>query len=191
MTFPAPSSGVGAPSTSNGPDEAVGRAAISFDPTVDPAHRGPLHQATFPELIGRLINDLSDLADRQIELAKQEVGEAKDEAISAVKRIAIGAGIAAAAGLLLVIWAWTAFIWFFNWVFSHIHFTLFGEQSLAWVGWLLGLLVPALAAWFGFNRFIKPGLSLAKSIWPPLPRTRDTLKEDLEWVKHLRTPSAK
>ena len=47
-----------------------------------------------PELIGRLINDVSDLADRQIELAKQEVGEARDEAIGAVKRLAIGAGIA-------------------------------------------------------------------------------------------------
>jgi HAMP domain-containing protein len=143
-------------------------------------------------LIGRLINDLSDLADRQIELAKQEIAEAKDEAISAIKRIAIGAGIAIAAALLLVIWAWTAFIWFFNWLFGFIHFpTPFGEQSLAWFGWLLGVLVPAAAAWFAWSRFIRPGISTAKSIFPPLPRTRETLKEDLEWVKHLRTRSAR
>jgi hypothetical protein len=149
-----------------------------------------LPQATFPELIGRLINDLSDLADRQIELAKQEIGEAKDEAISAVKRLAIGGGIAAAAGLLFVIWAWTAFIWFFNWLGAFIVFpTPFGPQSLAWIGWLLGLLVPAGAAWMAWKRFIQRGIHQAMSIWPPLPRTRETLKEDLEWVKHLRTRS--
>jgi hypothetical protein len=158
----------------------------------DPAHGGPLPQATFPELLGRLINDVSDLADRQIDLAKQEVGEAKDEAISAIKRVAIGAGIAAAAALLLVIWAWTAFIWFFNWLFGFVKFpTPIGEQSLAWVGWLLGVAVPAVVAWFAYKRFIRRGISQAMAIWPPLPRTRETLKEDLEWVRHLRTRSTR
>lgn len=158
----------------------------------DPAHGGPLPQATFAELIGRLINDLSDLADRQVELARQEIGEAKDQAIGSVKRVAIGAGIAVAAALLLVIWAWTAFIWFFNWLFGHISFpTPFGTQSLAWFGWLLGVLVPAAAAWFAYQRFIRPGISQAMAIWPPLPRTRETLKEDLEWVRNLRTRSAR
>jgi hypothetical protein len=158
----------------------------------DPAHGGPLPHATFAELLGRLINDVSDLADRQIELAKQEVGEAKDEAIGAVKRLAIGAGIASAAALLLVIWAWTAFIWFFNWLFGLISFpTPLGTQSLAWVGWLLGALVPAAAAYLAYKRFIRPGISQAMSIWPPLPRTRETLKEDLEWVRHLRTLSGR
>ena len=145
-----------------------------------------------PELVGRLINDVSDLADRQIELAKQEVGEAKSDAISAAIRIGIGAGIAAAAGLLLVIWAWTAFIWFFNWLFGFISFpTPFGTQSLAWMGWLLGLLVPVVAALVAYRRFIRRGISEATKIWPPLPRTRATLKEDLEWVRHLRTPNAR
>ena len=157
-------------------------------PGPDAAHGGPLPQATFAELIGRLINDVSDLADRQIELAKQEVGEARDEAIGAVKRLAIGAGIAVAAGLLVIIWAWTAFIWFFNFLFGLISFpTPLGTQSLAWVGWLLGLLVPVGAAYLAYKRFIRPGISEAMSIWPPLPRTRATLKEDLEWVRHLRT----
>jgi hypothetical protein len=154
----------------------------------DPAHGGPLPEATFPELVGRIINDVSDLADRQIELAKQEINEAKDEAISAVKRIAIGAGIAVAAALLLVIWAWTAFIWFFNWVGAFIHI---GPITLAWLGWLLGLLVPAIAAFFAYRSFIKSGLSQAMHIWPPLERTRATLKEDLEWLRHQRTRSVR
>jgi putative superfamily III holin-X len=158
----------------------------------DPAHGGPLPQATLPELIGRLINDVSDLADRQLELAKQEIGEAKDAAISAIIRLAIGAGIAVAAAILLVIWAWTAFIWFFNWLGAFISFpTPLGPQSLAWIGWLLGVLVPAIAAWIAYKRFIRRGISQAMAIWPPLPRTRETLKEDLEWVRRLRTPSAR
>src|SRR5579872_4714323 len=119
--------------TANGRERTNGRT----EP--DPAHGGPLPQATLPELVGRLINDVSDLADRQIELAKQEIGEARDQALTAVKKAAIGAGIALGAVLLLVIWAWTAFIWFFNWLFGHISFpTPIGTQSLAWVGWLLG-----------------------------------------------------
>jgi hypothetical protein len=184
MTFTPPERGSAA--TVDGRDRSNGQ------PGVDPAHGGPLPQATLPELIGRLINDFSDLADRQIELARQEIGEAKDEAISAAIRIGIGAGIAAAAALLLVIWAWTAFIWFFNWLFGFISFpTPFGTQSLAWFGWLLGVLVPAAGAWIAYSRFIRPGISKAMSIWPPLPRTRQTLKEDLEWVQHLRTPSAR
>jgi hypothetical protein len=169
-----------------------GRETFDGRVTTDPVHGGPLPQATMPELVGRLINDVSDLADRQIELAKQEINEAKDDAIAAVKRIAIGAGIAAAAALLLVIWAWTAFIWFFNWLFGFISFpTPLGTQSLAWVGWLLGVLVPGIAAWLAYKRFIRRGISQVMAIWPPLPRTRETLKEDLEWARNLRTRSAR
>jgi hypothetical protein len=186
VTFTSPEPGAVASPARNGRDGASGR------PGPDSAHGGPLPQATLPELIGRLINDVSDLADRQIELARQEIAEAKDDAVSAVKHIAIGAGIAVAAGLLLVIWAWTAFIWFFNWVFGHIVFpTPFGPQSLAWFGWFLGLLVPAAAAFVAWRRFIRPGINTARSAFPPLPQTRATLKEDLEWVKHLRTRSAR
>jgi hypothetical protein len=184
MTFTPPERGATATTDGRGPSN--GRTGM------DPAHGGPLPQAKLPELIGRLINDLSDLADRQIELARQEIGEAKDQAISAAIRIGIGAGIAVATALLLVIWAWTAFIWFFNWLFGHIQFQLLGRTwSLDWIGWLLGFVVPAAGAWIAYSRFIRPGISKAMSIWPPLPRTRQTLKEDLEWVQHLRTPSAR
>jgi hypothetical protein len=184
VTFTSPEQGTAA--TRNG------RAALDGRAATDPAHGGPLPEATLPELLGRLINDVSELADRQIDLAKQEINEAKDDAIAAVKRIAIGAGIAAAAALLLVIWAWTAFIWFFNLLGSFVSFpTPLGSQSLAWIGWLLGVLVPGLAAWVAYKRFVRRGISQATAIWPPLPRTRESLKEDLEWVRHLRTRSAR
>src|SRR5579864_8558513 len=215
--------------TLNGSVRWDGRAGLD---TLDPAHGGPLPQATLIELIGRLINDLSDLADRQIDLAKQEISEAKDEAIGAAKRIGIGAGIAAAGGLLLIIWAWTAFIWFFNWIGALVHLSvpvvgdqiiglvagaIIGAAGFGWVGmalrpgagaiiggvlgliagaliggiaglgWLVGMLIPGVLGAAAY-RFIRRGISQAMSIWPPLPRTRETLKEDLEWVQHLRTP---
>jgi hypothetical protein len=169
-----------------GPSDGVNRP--DGRSRVDPAHGGPVDQATFPELIGRLVNDLSELADRQIELAKQEVSEAKDQAISAVKKLAIGAGIAAAAGLLLVIWLWTAVIWFFNWLFGFISI---GPIRLDFIGWIIGLVVPALVAFFAWKRFIQAGINQAKALMPPLPRTRATLKEDLEWVRDQRTRSTR
>src|SRR5690349_17266195 len=138
--------------TLNGSSRSDGRAGLDV---LDPAHSGPLPQATLIELFGRLINDLSDLADRQIDLAKQEIGEAKDEAISAIKRAGIGAGLAAAAGLLLIIWAWSAFIWFFNWVGAlvHVPVPVVGEQ-------IIGLVAGAIigAAGFGYvGMALKPG----------------------------------
>ena len=180
MTLTDPDQAVAGPA--DGVDRANGRSRV------DPAHGGPVDQATFAELIGRLINDLSELADKQIELAKQEVSEAKDQAISAVKKLAIGAGIAAAAGLLLVIWLWTAVIWFFNWVFGFISI---GPIRLDFVGWIIGLVVPLAVGWFLGKRMIMGGINQAKALMPPLPRTRATLKEDLEWVKDQRTRSTR
>jgi hypothetical protein len=178
------------------PPQAPGTATPQPTPNgragVDPAHGGPLPQATLLELAGRLVNDTSDLADRQIELAKQEINEAKDEAIGSAKKLAIGGGVAVVAAVLLVIWAWTAFIWFFNWLGAFITFSLFGtSQSFAWIGWLVGSVVPVSAAYFAYRRFIRAGLEQAKGIFPPLPRTRETLKEDLEWVQTLRTRNAR
>jgi hypothetical protein len=170
------------------PADRDGRAGANGHAPTDPAHTGPLPDATFPELVGRLITDVSDLADRQIDLAKQEVSEAKSQALGAIVRIAIGAGIAMAASVLLVIWAWTAFIWFFNWLGA---FITIGPVTFAWLGWVLGVLVPGVAAFIAYRMFIRHGIRQATGIWPPLPRTRDTLKEDLEWLRQQRTRTAR
>jgi hypothetical protein len=225
MTLPPPERG---PAAIAGRDQSDGQAAL------DPAHGGPLPQATLIELIGRLINDTSDLADRQIDLAKQEIGEARDDAFSAAKRAGIGAGIAVVGLVLLVIWAWSAFIWFFNWFGSLVQLAVpLGSQiiglvagamigvaagvwigmtfwpgwktslagvvglllgaligGIAGLGWLLGALVPGLLGVAAY-RFIMRGINQAMAVWPPLPRTRETLKEDLEWVQRLRRPNAR
>lgn len=149
----------------------------------DAAHSGPVGGATTPELIGRIINDASDLIDRQVELAKQEVKDDIGKVAGGAKRLAIGAGVAAAMGLLLVIWLWTAFIWFFNWLGALI------SPWLSGIGWLIGLVIPLAVAFFAWKKFIQPGIQQVKI--SPLARTRATLKEDLEWLQKLRTPSGR
>jgi hypothetical protein len=148
---------------------------------VDRAHVGPVGDATTPELIGRVINDFSDLVDRQIELAKQEVRDEIGEAIGAARTLAIGAGMAAAAGFLLVIWVWTAFIWFLNWVGAFV--------GWGWIGWLFGFLAPLPIGFFAWSGFIKHAIAQIKI--KPLERTRATLQEDLEWLRQLRTLSGR
>ena len=163
---------------------ANGRAnGTSFGPA-DGVHGGPVDEATFTELVGRLINDFSDLVDRQIELAKQEVREEIGDVIGAAKTLAIGAGIAAVAGLMLLIWAWTGVIWFFNWLGA----LLLGPWG-GWIGWLVGLIIPAIAGLVAWKGFIGPGIKRVKI--KPLAKTRATLKEDLEWVQQLKTPSTR
>jgi hypothetical protein len=150
-------------------------------------YSGPVGSGTYAQLIGRAINDLSDLVDRQIELARQEFKENLDEVLGGVKLLAFAAGIGAALGLLAVIWLWTAFIWFFNWLGETLlgpYIGVFGGL----LGWLLSLAVMGAAGWYAYKLFRRGFREVRIS---PMARTRQTLKEDLEWVKQLRTPSAK
>ncbi len=175
-----------------GPDAAIGRprtvpaAPPHGDGRIPPggASTSRVTEATLAELIGRIVNDLSDLVDKQIELAKQEIREDVGEVAGAARTLAIGAAILAGVGLLLLIWAWTAFIWFFNWLGSLLWSPYGGV-----LGWLLGLLLPALVALLAYQRFVRRGFRAIRIT--PLERTRATLKEDLEWVRRLRTPSAR
>jgi hypothetical protein len=139
-----------------------------------------VHDATTPELIGRLINDVSDLADRQIEMAKQEIREEIGEAIGSVKTLVIGGVVLLIVGLMALIWAWTGFIWFFNWVGTFVGF--------GGLGWVLSVVLMALVGLIAWIKFVKPGFSRVKKI-RPLSRTIATLKEDLQWLQDLRTPS--
>jgi Putative Actinobacterial Holin-X, holin superfamily III len=144
-----------------------------------PSQLIPLTDASSVDLLRRLFDDVSDLADRQIELAKQEVAETRDQAIDLAKTFGIGAGIIALVALLLVIWAWTGFIWLFNWIGA-----FFGFGGL---GWVLGLVLPLLAAFVSYKFFIQPGIQQVQG-FTPLARTRATLQENLEWARQLRTP---
>jgi hypothetical protein len=166
-----------------------GRNHANGLPSADPAHRpGPLPDATFAELVGRLINDLSDLADRQIELARREIDETRDDAVVTLKKTGIGAGVIAGGGLLLTIALWSAFIWYLNWAFGH---ATVGTVRLDFVGWIVGIVVPVVAAYVAYVRLVRPGINHMIAMWPLFSRTRATLKEDLEWLQLQRTRSTR
>jgi hypothetical protein len=169
--------------TTNGRNHATGLSSA------DPAHRpGPLLEASIVELFGRLVNDVSDLADRQIELARQEIDETKDDAVSTLKRTAVGAGIIGGGSLLLTIALWTAFIWFLNWAFGYVRI---GTVRLDFVGWIVGVVVPVVAAYVAYVGLVRPGINHMVAMWPLFGRTRATLKEDLEWLQQQRTRSTR
>lgn len=169
--------------TTTAPVGRDGPVPLIGSPRADRSHTGgPVVDATLLELVGRFVNDLSELADKQIELAKQEASDTLHDVIATAKKVAIGAGVLLAVALFLIIWAWTGFIWFFNWVGA-----FFGFGGL---GWLVGLLVPLVAAFVAYRLFIQPGIRMAKGL-SVMSRTRATLKEDLEWVQLLRTRSAR
>jgi hypothetical protein len=139
----------------------------------------PVTDARTYELIGRLVADVSDLADRQIELAKQEIAENRDQGIDLATTFGIGVGILVVVVLVVLIWLWTGFIWLFNWVGA-----FFGFGGL---GWLLGILLPIVAAIVSYKIFIEPSIQQVQD-FRPLARTRATLQETLEWARQLTTP---
>jgi uncharacterized membrane protein YqjE len=116
-------------------------------------------------LVGQLINNLSRLLDREVELARVEALETVKQTVRSAAVLVIGAAL----GLL-----------------SLIALLVAGILALALVmpGWLAGLIVfaalgilAALLLWIGKRQF----QSLTQQ---PLARTRETLKEDVAWAKH-------
>ncbi|MCL5960836.1 MAG: phage holin family protein [Chloroflexi bacterium] len=120
-----------------------------------------VRRMTTRELLKFLVRDVSVLVDRQMELARQE---AKENLQATIFSLALLIG----GGLLLVL----ALI-----------------SLLVGVILALGLLVPGwLAGVILFVFFAVVGGLLAlfgrkTLVTRPLQRTRDTLKEDLEWAK--------
>lgn len=121
------------------------------------------------ELVRRVVNDLQELIDKQVELAKQELREQLHEATSAGKQLGIGAGLLAVAGIC-----------FFFFLFLGID-TLWPR----W-GWLAALLLTIV---FGAVGGLLVARGRHKVALRPLARTRATLKEDAEWAKHRLVPS--
>jgi uncharacterized membrane protein YqjE len=122
---------------------------------------------SFGELIGNLTNDFSTLVRKEIELAKVET---KEE----VTKFGKGAGMLAAAGvaaLLMLIFLSMTLMWLLdNWMHT------------AWAALIVTVLwaiVAGVLAQIGRKR-----LSEAT---PPLQETKDTLKEDAQWAKTLKS----
>jgi uncharacterized BrkB/YihY/UPF0761 family membrane protein len=143
----------------------------------------PTDQQTIAQLVRRIINGLNGLVDRQVQLVKQELKEDLLAALGAGKTLGIGVGIAAAGGLILLNVLVLIIVLGLNEI---------GSWFIPYVGKFLGWIVMfALlgAMFFMAYRFVMRGIKEIQI--SPLDRTRDTLREDIDWARHLLTPSEK
>ncbi len=117
------------------------------------------------ELIARLVDNVSGIFDREIALAKEEARQDARQAIVGGAALAIG-------GILLytVVPA----------VITAIVLAIWPTLNPVWIALIVAaffLVVGAIVAIYGWMN-VK---------MQPLERTRDTLKEDVEWAKRQTT----
>jgi uncharacterized membrane protein YqjE len=127
------------------------------------------------QLLRRIVNGLNGLVDRQVQMAKQEVKEDLLEVLGAAKTLAIGAGIAAVGGLILLNVVTMAIVLSLNMVWP-------------WLGWIVILVLIGLIFLVAY-RFIMRGIKEVRIT--PVDRTRRTLREDMTWARRLLTRNAK
>ncbi len=130
---------------------------------------GEVRRMSTGELVRRLVNNVSSLVDREAELAKQE---ARADAV----QIGTGAGALIFGGLML-----------YTGVAALIVALVIALTS-ALLPWAVALIVAAvfivlgaIVAFFGYSR-VKV---------QPLAKTRQTVREDVQWVKAQMTSQAR
>jgi uncharacterized membrane protein YqjE len=123
------------------------------------------------ELIGELINGVSDLVDKQIEMAKQEAREDVHQVAGAAKSLGIGAGVLLVSLMCVLIGLFLAI-----------------DTLLPRWGWAVALVVGIALGILGALLAMR-GVKAVKV--SPLASTRETLKEDVEWAKLQVTPNGR
>lgn len=131
----------------------------------------PLHDDSIPAIAREVVDDA-------VRLARAEIDLAKAEAIAGVKRIAVAAGLFAAAGvfaLFMIIFALAA-----------VPTALAGHAFSGWVWWLLTaaffLLVAGALGALGY-RSLRRGIGRGKDLV-------GSVKEDVAWFKRLTKRNA-
>ena len=143
----------------------------------------PTDQQTIAQLVRRVINGLNGLVDRQVQLVKQELKEDLLAVLGAGKTLGIGIGIAAAGGLILLNVVVLIIILGLNEIGSW-----FIPYVGKFLGWIVMFALLGVLFWLAY-RFVMRGIREVKI--SPLDRTRKTLGEDVDWARHLLTPSEK
>jgi hypothetical protein len=119
------------------------------------------------------------VADDAVRLARAEIELAKAEAKAAIKRVAVAAGLFAAAAVVALFMAISAL--------GAVPTALAGHIFSGWTWWLLMaalfLIVAALLALLGF-RSLKRGIGTGKQLV-------GSAKEDVAWFKRLTKRNAK
>src|SRR5215212_3206244 len=131
-----------------------------------------------PDLIRRLIDDADGLIQLQIRLAKLEAKENLMSVAGGAKWLGIAAGLGLLALISLVVFIITGLA---------ALFALIGVPILR-ESWFWALVLTAVLALVAFL-LVKRGIKQAKI--SPLARTRETLREDIEWLRQPMRPSSK
>lgn len=136
---------------------------IRTNPGYDPATEPMRPEASLGELFGEMTSELSRIFRDEVELAKLET---KAEARAAAKAGA-GFGVGALAGYLCILFLSFALAW--------------GLAEVMHIGWafvVVGAIWGVVAA-IGLSA----GKKKAEDLHDPLPTTRQTIKEDIQWAK--------
>jgi len=130
---------------------------------VPPEGEKPVEEKSIPELIRQIVQESTDLIQKEFQLLREELS-------SVIQQSAIAAGLIAAGAVLLFLGV------------AYLGITLMLLLALAITPWVSALIVTlvflvagALVAYWGYSYFNKMKIA---------PRTKETLKEDAEWLRH-------
>jgi len=123
--------------------------------------------ASLTELVGGIVTDVQTLVRQELQLAKTEMRQEWDKTKTAAGSMAAGAGLLTAAGLLFCF----ALVYLLNAAASGLPlWACFGIVGVA-LGIIGGILVAA-------------GKSKASDIHVVPPKTAETLRENVQWLKN-------
>ena len=120
-----------------------------------------------PELVKQLTEDVSGLVSTQLELAKVEI---KEEITKAGKGAGMLTGGALAAYLAVALLSWAA-----AWGLAEV-------MPTGWAFFFVGVVWAIVAA-----ALVMAGRKQLSDVQPLPPKTKETIKEDIEWAKQQKT----
>lgn len=135
-----------------------------------PEEEKPISEQSIPGLIREVVQDTSDLAREELQLFKTELQNTIKQSSIATGTIVVG-GVAAVLGI------------------GYLGFCLILLLSLVIPQWVSALIIGlafiaagAGIAYWGYTKFRTMQVA---------PLTKETLKEDAEWLKHPTKPEGK
>jgi len=131
------------------------------------------------QLFRRVVNGLNGLVDRHVQLVKQELKEELLTLLMASKTLGIGAGVAIVGALVLLNVLVMMLVLGLNEIGSW--FIPYVGKFLGWI--VILILIPVV--FFLAYKLLMRGIDEAKI--SPLAETRDTVSEDVTWVRQLLT----
>jgi len=120
-----------------------------------------------PELVKQLTEDVSGLISTQLELAKVEI---KEEVTKAGKGAGMLTGGALAAYLAVALLSWAA-----AWGLAEV-------MPTGWAFFIVGVVWVIVA-----GVLLVAGRKRLAEVQPVPPKTKESIKEDIEWAKQQKT----